>query len=133
MNQLDLISARPWRKAVFTTYSLSLAFFEAVVLDAMVRGGGREAIILSDVAGVRAALMEQGARRVGRDYQVEPVKAEFGVFHPKLSLLLHDDDCHLLVGSGNLTFGGWERELRGLRTHPCELRGRRDRRRRRFL
>jgi hypothetical protein len=51
--------------------------------------------------------MEQGARRVGRDYQVEPVKAEFGVFHPKLSLLLHDDDCHLLVGSGNLTFGGW--------------------------
>ncbi len=101
MNQLDLISALPWRKSVFTTYALSLSFFEAVVLDAMVRGGGREAIILSDVAGIRAALMEQGARRAGRDYQVEPVKAEFGVFHPKLSLLLSDDDCHLLVGSGN--------------------------------
>jgi hypothetical protein len=108
LNQVDLMSALPWRQAVFTTYSLSLSFFEAVVLDAMVRGGGRSALILSDVAGVRAALMEQGARRAGRDYQVEPVAVlKGGVFHPKISALIAEDDCHLLVGSGNLTFGGW--------------------------
>jgi hypothetical protein len=106
---LDLISAHPWRRAAFTTYALSLSFFEAVVLDALVRGGAREAFILSDAEGVRMALGEQGARRVGKDYDVEPlaVRAGIGVFHPKVSVLTAEDECHLLVGSGNLTFGGW--------------------------
>jgi hypothetical protein len=104
---LDLISAHPWRRTAYTTYALSLSFFEAVILDALVRGGGREALILADVAGARAALSEQGARRVGKDYDVEPVMVRGGVFHPKLSVLIGDDECHLLVGSGNLTFGGW--------------------------
>ncbi len=106
---LDLVSAYPWRRAVFTTYALSLSFFEAVLLDALVRGGGREALILADVKGVRVALGEQGARRVGKDYDVEPfaVRGGRGVFHPKISVLTAEDECHLIVGSGNLTFGGW--------------------------
>jgi hypothetical protein len=106
---LDLISAHPWRRAAFTTYALSLSFFEAVILDALVRGGAREAFILSDAEGVRMALGEQGARRVGKDYDVEPlsVRGGIGVFHPKVSVLTAEDECHLLVGSGNLTFGGW--------------------------
>lgn len=104
---LDLVSAHPWRRAAFTTYALSLSFFEAVLLDALVRGGGREALILADVDGVRAALSEHGARRVGKDYEVEPIAVTAGVFHPKISVFTGDDSCHLLVGSGNLTFGGW--------------------------
>lgn len=107
MNPIHLISALPWRRAAFTTYSLSLSFFEAVVLDGLLRGGGQRPLILSDAAGVRAALMEQGARRAGRDYEIEPIAVSEGVFHPKISAFMTDDDCHLLVGSGNLTFGGW--------------------------
>src|SRR5437588_6048081 len=99
---LDLISAHPWRRAVFTTYSLSLSFFEAVILDAMVRGGGREALILADVQGVRASLSEQGAHRVGKDYEVEPVSVSSGVFHPKISVLYSPEECQLLLGFGNL-------------------------------
>jgi hypothetical protein len=104
---LDLVSSHPWRRAVFTTYALSLSFFEAVVLDALVRGGGRESLILADVQGVRASLSEQGAQRVGKDYDVEPVYVSGGVFHPKVSVFAAGEECHLLVGSGNLTFGGW--------------------------
>jgi len=104
---LDLVSAHPWRRVAFTTYALSLSFFEAVILDALVRGGGREVLILADVQGIRASLSEQGAQRVGKDYEVEPVSVSTGVFHPKLSVLSAADECHLLVGSGNLTFGGW--------------------------
>src|SRR6204780_876473 len=104
---LDLLSAYPWRRAVFTTYTLSLSFFEAVILDALVRGGGREALILADIQGIRASLSEQGAHRVGKDYEVEPVSVTGGVFHPKLSVLSAGEECHVLVGSGNLTFGGW--------------------------
>lgn len=107
LSPLDLVSAHPWERAVFTTYALSLSFFEAVLLDALVRGGGREALILADVEGVRAGLSEQGARRAGRDYEVEPIAVAKGVFHPKLSVLTADNECHLLVGSGNLTFNGW--------------------------
>jgi hypothetical protein len=101
------VSAHPWNHAVFTTYALSLSFFEAVVLDALVRGGGRESLILADVQGVRASLSEQGAHRVGKDYDVEPVCVSGGVFHPKISVFAAGEECHLLVGSGNLTFGGW--------------------------
>ncbi|HWO35346.1 MAG TPA: hypothetical protein VNO32_41660 [Candidatus Acidoferrum sp.] len=104
---LDLVSAHPWRRVAFTAYALSLSFFEAVILDALVRGGGREALILADVHGIRASLSEQGAHRVGKDYEVEPVFVSSGVFHPKISVLTASDECHLLVGSGNLTFGGW--------------------------
>jgi hypothetical protein len=105
---LDLVSAHPWQRAAFTTYALSLSFFEALVLDALVRAEAHEALILADVDGVRAALSENGARRVGRDYEVEPVVVDTGgVFHPKITVLTAPDECHLLVGSGNLTFGGW--------------------------
>lgn len=104
---LDLVSAHPWRRAIFTTYALSLSFFEAVILDALVRGGGRESLILSDVHGVRASFSEKGAQRVGKDYEVEPVKVSGGVFHPKISVFAAGVESHVLVGSGNLTFGGW--------------------------
>lgn len=107
LSPIDLVSAYPWRRAVFTTYALSLSFFEAVVLDALVRGGGQERLILADVDGVRASLSELGACRVGKDYDLEPVAVARGVFHPKISVLSAEDECHLLVGSGNLSFGGW--------------------------
>jgi hypothetical protein len=53
------------------------------------------------------ALSEQGARRVGKDYEVEPFAVYGGCFHSKISVLTADDECHVLVGSGNLTFNGW--------------------------
>ena len=62
----------------------------------------------ADVRGVRASLSEQGAQRVGKDYNVEPVAVSSGrAFHPKISVFSDQDESHLLVGSGNLTFNGW--------------------------
>jgi hypothetical protein len=105
---IDLVSAHRWERVTFTTYALSLSFFEAVVLDALIRGGARQALILADVQGVRASLSEQGAQRVGKDYNVEPVAVSYGrAFHPKISVFSDKDESHVLVGSGNLTFNGW--------------------------
>jgi hypothetical protein len=64
-----------------------LSFFEAVPLVGLVRGGKREALILADVEGVRLALAERGARRVGKDYDVEPLVVRTGIFHSKRSVL----------------------------------------------
>ncbi len=105
---IDLLRAHPWERVLFTTYALSLSFFESVVLDELIRKGSRNTVVLADVEGVRNALSELGARRVGRDYEVEPVAVANGyVFHPKITLLVSDTETHVLVGSGNLTFGGW--------------------------
>ena len=104
---LNLIDAHAWQRVAFTTYAVSLSFFEAVILDRLVRGGASQALILADVQGVRASLSEQGAQRVGKDYELEPVAVTHGLFHPKLTVLAAADECHVLVGSGNLTFGGW--------------------------
>lgn len=108
---LDLIRARPWTGAFFTTFSLSLAHFEAVILDALMRQNVRQNLILADVVGVRAALTEYGARYAGRSYQIEPVAVEDGCFHPKLMALTAPDDAHLVIGSGNVTVGGWGANL----------------------
>lgn len=108
LTPVDLVEAHPWQRVVFTTYALSLSFFEAVILDALVRGGGgAQALVLADVYGVRASISEQGAHRVGKEYEVEPIAVTTGVFHPKVSVFISADECHVLVGSGNLTFGGW--------------------------
>ncbi|WP_341987731.1 hypothetical protein [Azorhizobium sp. AG788] len=108
---LDILKAGQWEQALFTTYALSLSFFEGVVLDALVRGGNREALILADISGVHSALGERGARLAGRDYEVEPIHVSGGCFHPKVSILANADDVHVIVGSGNLTFGGWGNNL----------------------
>ena len=42
---LDLVSANTWYRVTFTTYALSLSFFEAIVLDSLTRGSGRQAIL----------------------------------------------------------------------------------------
>lgn len=107
LDPIGLLAAHPWQRVTCTTFSLSLSFFEAIILDGLVRGKSSDAVILSDVHGVRASLAERGAQRVGKDYLLEPVEVSGGVFHPKVTVLSSSTECHILVGSGNLTFGGW--------------------------
>jgi hypothetical protein len=107
----DLISASRWSGLLFTTYGLSLSFFEAVVLDAMLRQQIGDALILADKGGVLSAMSEVGAQQVGRAYDLEPVAVDRGCFHAKLTAAWSDDDAHILIGSGNLTFGGWGANL----------------------
>jgi hypothetical protein len=68
-------------------------------------------VILSDIDGVRASLSEYGARSAGRLYDIEPVAVEHGCFHPKLVVLVSQTEAHVVIGSGNLTFGGWGSNL----------------------
>jgi hypothetical protein len=110
-SSLELIRSHGWTRSFFTTYALSLSFFEAVVLDALVRQGVEQTLIMADVAGVAAALSEEGVRSAGRAYQVEPVAVSHGCFHAKLVVLTSQAESHLLIGSGNLTFGGWGSNL----------------------
>ncbi len=44
--------------------------------------------------------------RVGQEYRIVPVALPNGVFHPKVIYLANDERQLLLIGSGNVTFGG---------------------------
>ena len=107
----EIIAEGNWEQALFTTYALSLTFFESVVLRRLRAAGCREIWILADAEGYRASLMERRSSRVGQEYRLLPVALPRGVFHPKCSYLSGPDGDLLLVGSGNLTFGGFGRNI----------------------
>jgi hypothetical protein len=104
----DLIASRNWRTAFFTTYSLSLSFFEAVVLHALRQAAVRRTSIAVDLDGYRSTLGERGASDAGRTYDLVPMlMPSAGIFHPKLMVLDGEAGPRVIVGSGNLTFRGW--------------------------
>jgi hypothetical protein len=116
---LGVIAAHPWKRALLTTYALGASFTEAVVVEALLRRGVEHITILSDAAGMKMALREEGAVRIGREYNLAPVTVRNGCFHPKIGVLWSEDRSHVLVGSGNLTFGGWSSNLECLdHLHP---------------
>ena len=106
LNLLQLIDAGTWNRAIFTTYSLGLSYFEAVILDALTRKKCAEIVIFSDIAGYISSLKETGVIEAGRQYTLEPIHIPNYAFHPKICFLEGNDGCHVLIGSGNLTFSG---------------------------
>jgi hypothetical protein len=88
LSTLELIQSHKWTRLFFTTYALSLSFFEAVILERIVRQQIESCAIMADVFGVRTAMDEVGALGAGRTYHIEPVAVKNGCFHPKLLALI---------------------------------------------
>jgi hypothetical protein len=108
----DLILQGTWHHALFTTYSLSLSFFESQLwCGGLKKRGCREAWVIADIDGYSASLSERQSRFVGHDYRLVSVALGHGVFHPKCSFFSGPDGALLLIGSGNLTFGGHGRNI----------------------
>ena len=105
-----LREVRP-RRAVMTTYTFNPAFFEAAVLPAAFRPDGCQINVLVDVGTLAASTHGSYAQHIGSRYAVAPVRAQGGIFHPKIALLDGDDRQVLCVGSGNLTIPGLARQL----------------------
>jgi hypothetical protein len=103
----DVILAGRWNAALFTSYALSLSFFESAPLIALRRTGCRSIALLADKEGYRVSISEAGVTQVGRTYELAPVCVDEGIFHPKMMVLLGPDGPRAAIGSGNLTFNGW--------------------------
>jgi HKD family nuclease len=108
---LDVIKGGKWNKALFTTYALSLSFFESILLRALRQIGCQEVWIISDLQGYKASLIERRSNAIGHDYRLIPVRLRKGIFHPKCLYFAGPDEDAIAVGSGNLTFGGFGRNL----------------------
>jgi len=107
----DILSLKRWEHALFTTYALSLTFFESYVLRFLRQQGCREIFLITDVDGYQMSLSERRSNRVGHEYRLIPVALPKGVFHPKCMYFSSKEGDLLAIGSGNMTFGGFGRNL----------------------
>ncbi len=98
--------------AVLATYNINFPYFEDVILRALQSGGCRQIIVLADAGQVGAAFEHRERRptRAGREYLLVPV-TRARTFHPKLLLQLGRNKTRLIVGSHNLTFAGYGRNI----------------------
>lgn len=116
--QLSLLSliekARP-RRALLTTYTFSVYWFETFALPALRRYRCEQIDLLVDYRMAQRATQATGSQHAGSLYRIIPVAMpKNGVFHPKLAYF---EECQgkdwdlLLVGSGNLTHPGQGKNL----------------------
>lgn len=107
------------REVLLTGYTLDLLFVEQRAI-ALARGMGARVTILSDAH--HAVHDPVDVRRAGRAYQHAHVVCT-GAFHPKLAVLVGENDVWVAIGSGNPTTAGWGHNdelwivLRGGRSH----------------
>lgn len=95
---------------VVLTHNVDFVFIQSLVLSALRKCGHPSLTIFGDADCAAESFARQGAvlSGLGTRYRVVPVLMEPGFrFHPKAVLLSGPAKATLLVGSGNLTFGGW--------------------------
>ena len=95
---------------IVLTHNIDFVFIQLVVLPALRRCGRPTLTVFSDAQCATETFSYQSAvlTGLGIRYRVVPVAMEYGFrFHPKALLLSSPTKASLLVGSGNLTFGGW--------------------------
>lgn len=104
--------ARP-RRALFTTFTFSLSWFEALVLPALRQSNCEQVDVLVDARQACKSTDEAASLYAGSAYRVIPVYMEkTTVFHPKLAYLEGwEERDHLVVTSANLTMSGHGRNL----------------------
>lgn len=107
----DFLQMREWKRALFTTYTLSLSYFESEILPSLLRAGCSDIWLIADAEGYRSSLLERRSMRVGHEYRLVPAALPNGVFHAKSIYLSSNVGDLLLVGSGNVTFAGHGRNL----------------------
>lgn len=107
----EVIASGRYRHALLTTYALSLSYLESELIAPLIRSGCDDIWVIADAHGYRSSLLERRASRVGLEYRLVPAALANGVLHAKCIYLAGDEGDRLLIGSGNLTFGGHGRNL----------------------
>ena len=102
-----------WRVFWATTYTFELGMFDEFWLRRLGDPPHNITILvdfgrLTDLIGQLKAEDEWRLRRANRDYLLRGVRLGGGSFHPKTYFFGNEHGGLLLVGSGNLTLGGFE-------------------------
>ena len=103
-------SAKDVTNAIVLTHNIDFVFVQAVVISALHKCGSPSLTIFADADCATQTYQHQARvlSSLGQRYRVVPVAMQTGFrFHPKAILLSGPTSATLLVGSGNLTYGGW--------------------------
>ena len=82
----DILALLRWDRVLFSTYALSLSFFESFVIHHLRRTGCDEIWVIADAQGYQSSLMERRAWGAGHNYRLIPVALPKGVFHCKCAI-----------------------------------------------
>ena len=108
------------KRAIFSTYTFNLAFFDAAILPAFPAGEACDISVLVDASELAAGVRGNFSQDAGVRYVLAPVRAPGGgIFHPKLAFLETEDSQYLCVGSANLTPAGLTSQLECLEIVNC--------------
>ncbi|VXC51309.1 conserved hypothetical protein [Burkholderia sp. 8Y] len=110
--QAIIDAVRP-RRALFTTFTLSVNWFESFCLPLLKVSGCGKVDLLVDSREACKSTDESTSLYAGNAYRVIPVHQDSGgFFHPKIAYLERGSgDDVLVVGSGNLTTSGQNANL----------------------
>lgn len=115
MNPRDFAREPGYDLTIAMTYSFDPLFFEKVVLHDLRSGQSGSVLVIGDPHEITTAISnaQLPLEHLGRRYMLSQAAHSKGAFHPKLILRLGNEDGQVLIGSGNLTRGGWggNREL----------------------
>ncbi len=92
------------------THNIEFLFIQAVLIPALRKCGSPTLTIFADAQCAEESYQSQFRflKDLGVRYRVVPIAMRPGFrFHPKAIFLSGQKQASLLVGSGNLTFGGW--------------------------
>ena len=95
---------------IILTYNIDLMFVQSMLLPRLNKVGHPNLLIFADINRATETFQSQHqwVQGIGSRYRLVPVSMhKHGSFHPKAILLSSDKQATLLVGSGNLSFGGW--------------------------
>ena len=110
-------------KAYFTTFNIDLGFVEKYIIPPLLGDGIPDNNF--SLEDLNIGLMDKKAPEIKFFYDANmlatldkktivetyPILIKGGVFHPKVIYLQGSKAAYLLVGSGNLTFSGWGRNI----------------------
>lgn len=112
---VSLIQQHRPRRALLTSYTLSVSWFETFALPALMRNGCEQIDLLIDCRRANDSTQETASQYAGSAYRVIPVPiAGRGIFHPKIAYFEGSETQSLdtlLIGSGNLTHAGQGKNL----------------------
>ena len=101
---MELLKSEPVSFAALSTFNFDVDYFERRVLRTKALAKARQIVVFMD-AGQWRRLSQRNpaARLLNRRYLVVPVRSSKGVFHPKLHLLLRENDGQLIWRKGGAT------------------------------
>ena len=103
----DLLKTVKPERALFTTFTLSLSWFEAFCLPILRVEGCEQIDLFVDSREAYKLGAETNSAYAGTAFRIVSVRMnQAGFFHPKIAYLQGADDDTLVVGSGNLTQPG---------------------------